>query len=257
MDSPAYRGIFISHGAPTLALDHHPAHDFLAALGRALPRPRAIVVLSPHWRTAAFAVKHAGRFRAVHDFSGFPPELYELRYTPPGAPELAAEVEGIIAASGLPTGRVMDDGIDHGVWIPLMLMYPQADVPVVPVSISSAGPEAHFQLGRALAGLGHDDVLILGSGGAVHNLHEISLTGPVPEWAAGFDEWTCRQVLAGDWQALQAYRRLAPQAARAHPTEEHFMPLFVAGGVAGQATVLHRSFSYGSLGMAAYGFSPI
>ena len=128
-------------------------------------------------------------------------------------------------------------------------------MPVVPVSISLSGPEAHYQLGRVLAGLGQQDVLILGSGGAVHNLHEITGAGPVPQWATQFDEWTRRQVLAGDWQALQSYRRLAPQAVRAHPTEEHFMPLFVAGGAGGQATALHQSFSYGSLGMAAYGFS--
>lgn len=255
MTEHRYRSIFVSHGAPTLALDDHPARDFLVALGRSLPKPRAIVVISPHWQTPAFAVKQSDRFTAWHDFGGFPQELYELRYAPPGAPALAARIETLIAGSGLPTALISHPRIDHGVWIPLLLMFPDADVPVVPVSVRNAGPDEHLKLGRALAGL-DDDVLILGSGGAVHNLHEIYAPGlPTPGWAACFDEWTRGRVITGDWDALVHYRSLAPEAARAHPTEEHFMPLFVAAGAGGEASVLHQSFSYGSLGMAAYGFA--
>ncbi|MGH8541345.1 MAG: DODA-type extradiol aromatic ring-opening family dioxygenase [Stenotrophobium sp.] len=255
MTDTNYRSIFVSHGAPTLALADHPARDFLVELGRSLPKPRAVVVISPHWQTTAFAVKQAGRFTAWHDFGGFPRELYELRYEPPGEPALAARIEAQLADQNLPTQLISDTRIDHGVWIPLMLMFPQADVPVVPVSVRNAGPEEHLKLGRALAGL-DDGVLILGSGGAVHNLHEISPPGtPAPDWAMRFDDWTRERVTRSDWDELVRYRSLAPEATRAHPTEEHFMPLFVAGGAGAGANVLHQSFSYGGLGMAAYGFA--
>ena len=255
MDARGYGSIFVSHGSPMLAVEAGPARDFLIRLGQELPRPRAVIVASPHWQARGFAVKQAERFRAWHDFYGFPSELYRLSYAPPGDPQLAAQIEQHLRAQGLPTHGVSGDPrIDHGVWIPLMLMYPQADVPVVQVAISGDGPDAHLKLGRALGAMRLDGVLVLGSGGATHNLGELGHGGAPAQWSARFDDWLAQRLADGDWDALTAYREQAPDAARAHPTEEHLMPLFVAGGAGGRAVELHRSFSYGTLSMAAYGF---
>jgi 4,5-DOPA dioxygenase extradiol len=251
------RALFISHGAPTLALDPIPAHDFLIALGRELPRPSAIVVVSPHWIAPQFAVKQAARYRAWHDFGGFPDALYQIRYAPPGDPQLAARIAQHLGQSHIATQLVDDTKLDHGVWVPLRLMYPDADIPVINVASLGRDPSTHFELGRALAEAVGDGVLIMGSGGAVHNLHEIAAPGTMPEeWALRFDDWLADKLLENDREALLDYRRQAPDATRAHPTEDHLMPLYVALGASRTgAQVLHRSFSYGSLSMACFGFN--
>jgi 4,5-DOPA dioxygenase extradiol len=250
------RALFISHGAPTLAVEKIPAHDFLIELGKRLPRPCAIVAVSPHWIAPQFAIKQVERHRAWHDFGGFPDELYQIRYAPPGDPALAARIAQQLQQSGMQTQLVSDERIDHGVWVPLLLMFPQADIPVVNVASLGRGPQAHYQLGRALGEACGDDVLIVGSGGAVHNLHEIAAPGSPPkDWAIRFDDWLAGRLQAGDHEALLDYRASAPDATRAHPTEDHLMPLFVALGAGGKAEPLHRSFSYGSLSMACYGFA--
>lgn len=258
MSAAKPRALFISHGAPTLAQDKIPAHDFLIDLGRSLPQPSAVIVVSPHWIAPTFAVKQAERYRAWHDFGGFPDALYRIRYAPPGDSQLAARVAQQLQESGIATQRVDDARLDHGVWVPLLLMFPAADVPVINVASLGRDPRAHYELGRALAtAVGDDDVLIVGSGGAVHNLRELDAPGTLPEeWALQFDDWLADRLLENDREALLDYRRQAPNAARAHPTEDHLMPLFVAlgAGHAG-AQVLHRSFSYGNLSMACYGFA--
>lgn len=256
--SERYSSVFLSHGAPTLPLDRHPAHDFLVDLGRRLPRPRAIVVLSPHWLTTATSIKSPARFQTWHDFGGFPDALYKLQYTPGGDEALLQRVHRMLNVGGIEAHLAAGDlRLDHGVWVPLMLMYPQADVPVVQVSSTWEDPEKFFALGRALRELAQDEVLVLGSGGAVHNLGELDwgADSPPEPWATGFDDWLAQQLAAGDWDTLCDYRRRAPDPARAHPTADHFLPLFFAGGAGGAATTLHRSFSYGNLSMAAYGFA--
>jgi 4,5-DOPA dioxygenase extradiol len=249
--------IFVSHGSPTLPFDDVPARDFLRGLGAKLGTPKAILVASAHWETPAPALNAVKRNATIHDFYGFPKPLYELRYAAPGAPALAERAASLLADAELNAHIDTERGLDHGAWVPLMLMYPQADIPVLQLSVQShAGAAHHIALGRALAPLRAEGVLILGSGGFVHNLRLIDWNGgPEPEWSRAFAEWTHEKLLARDEAALADYRNRAPQAAMAHPTEEHFMPLFVAYGAGGaKLERLHSSATFGSLRMDAYGF---
>ena len=254
--SKGYFSLFISHGAPTLPISNIPARDFLTGLGGELKKPRAIVALSPHWMTGGNEVKSPPRYTTWHDFGGFPEALYQCQYTPSGDPALAARVMELLKRAGLAAQASEDAKLDHGVWAPLLLMYPGADIPIVQVSATWDTPQHYRKLGAALQPLAQEDVLILGSGGAVHNLGALNWSGEgeTASWAREFDDWVAQGVAAGDWDALCDYRRRAPHAERAHPTEDHFLPLFFAGGAGGRAEALHRSFTYGSLSMAAFGF---
>jgi 4,5-DOPA dioxygenase extradiol len=257
MPSERYGGIFVSHGAPTLPLDEHPARDFLRDLGRRLERPRAIVALSPHWLTPELSIKSPAQFETWHDFQGFPEALYRLQYRPPGAAAVRDRAVKLLRAADIAIEPASADRrLDHGVWVPLILMYPRADVPVVQISATWDAPRQYRDIGRALRPLTDEGVLLLGTGGAVHNLHELEYddASEPPAWAREFDEWLAQRLAAGEWDALMDYRREAPAAERAHPTDDHFLPLFFAGGAGERVTPLHRSFSYGSLSMAAYGF---
>ena len=258
MATQAFDSYFVSHGSPMLALDPGAAGVFWAGLGRALPRPDAVLCVSAHWDTDAPALSAMPVNGTIHDFYGFPEELYRLRYDAPGAPQLAEQIAGELAAGG---HRVMLDperGLDHGAWVPLLLMYPGADIPVLQLSVQSAStPAHHIALGRALAPLREEGVLILGSGGFVHNLRQLDRTGmdaPEPAWSAAFGDWMHKALIEGRDDDLANYRRLAPEAARAHPTEEHLVPLFVAYGAGAKATRLHTSTTFGSLRMDAYSF---
>lgn len=251
--------IFVSHGAPTLIVEDIPARDFLAKLGRNMARPKAVLVVSAHWETREPHASIAERPETIHDFYGFPEELYRLRYDAPGAPEIARRAVDLLTQAGIPaTGELR--GLDHGAWCPLMLMYPRADIPVTQVSIQPMrGPAHHYAVGQALRALTTEDVLIVASGGAVHNLRAIAGSGDqtIPEWAQAFDDWLAEKIAAGDVENLIDYRARAPGAAAAHPRDEHFLPLFVAMGAAGdrpKGDLLHTSFSRGSLSMAAFRF---
>ena len=260
MSEKVFPSVFVAHGAPTLPFERGEANRFLRELGPALGRPRAVVCVSAHWETrGAFAVSAAERPETIHDFGGFVPELYALRYPVPGAPEVAARAAALLAEAGLGCDVSPDRGLDHGAWVPLLLMYPEADVPVCQLSVQPArGPAAHLELGRALAPLRGEGVLILGAGGVVHNLRRVSFGGgETPAWAARFDEWVYQKVTGGEYDELADYRSLSAEGEEAHPTEEHFLPLLVAAGAGGEGargTCLHRSFSHGSLSMAAYSF---
>jgi 4,5-DOPA dioxygenase extradiol len=248
--------IFLSHGAPTLVMEDIPARDFIAGLGAALPRPGAILCISAHWETPEPAVSGAARPETIHDFYGFPDALYRLTYPAPGAPELARRVKELIPEAAIDPGQ----GLDHGAWNPLMLLYPAADIPVAQLSVQVAGgPEWHLDLGQRLAPLAGEGVLILASGGAVHNLRQFQVDSRKPaDWAIAFDDWLAERIVTGDVEALVDYRRLKPEGRIAHPREEHFLPLFVAlgAGVAGKSKgkgrPLHRSFAHGSISMAAF-----
>jgi 4,5-DOPA dioxygenase extradiol len=253
--------IFLSHGSPMLALQDSPARRFLQTLGAALPRPRAIVAVSAHWETRAPAVSLAGQPETLHDFGGFPRALFEMRYPAPGAPEAARRTVELLAAHGIEAGASLQRGLDHGAWVPLGLMYPEADIPVTQLSVvHGAGPAEHERLGRAIAALRHEGVLVVGSGSLTHNLHEFRGQGvdaPVPPWVSGFEAWMKDRLEAGERAALLDYRRVAPHAARNHPTEEHLLPLYVAMGAAGPASrarLLHAGFEHGILAMDAYAF---
>lgn len=247
--------IFVSHGAPTLPFDDVPARNFLRGLGKELGRPKAIVVVSAHWDTDTPETNAPLANDTIHDFRGFPRQLYELKYPAPSDGLLARETSGLLGRLGARTDTRR--GLDHGAWVPLMLMYPEADIPVVQLSVQSGkGAGHHIALGRMLAPLRQDDVLVLGSGGFVHNLSQIAPVGsPEPQWSRDFSDWMHDRLMASDDAALADYRVRAPHVARAHPSEEHLMPLFVAYGAGGKAERLHQSATFGSLRMDAYSFA--
>ncbi len=256
--------LFLSHGAPTLPLTDTPARAFLSGLGHALARPRAIVVISAHWETEAPAVSAVQRNETIHDFFGFPRELYELRYPAPGAPWLAAEISELLRASGLRCTIDYSRGLDHGAWVPLKLIYPDADIPVLQLSVQPhLGPSHHLRLGRALERLREQGVLIIGSGSLTHDLSEFrgqSPNAPAPDWVDGFADWFSDALEAQRTEALLDYRRQAPFAIKNHPSEEHLLPLFAALGAAGaswRAERLHASSTYGILRMDVYAFSAV
>jgi 4,5-DOPA dioxygenase extradiol len=251
--------LFVSHGAPDLVVSGHPAARFLAELGEALSRPRAILVISAHWERPEPAITTAAAPATIHDFSGWPRELYALRYPAPGAPWLAERVRGLLAAHTVPLAEDPVRGLDHGAWVPLSLAWPSADVPVAQLSLLRNGDAArHFALGRALAPLREEGVLVLGSGSAVHNLGALAPEGtPPPTWAEVFDAWLADAIAARSLAELTAFPASPREARLAHPTPEHLLPLLVAMGAGwdgGRSAPLHRSWSYGSLSMAAYAF---
>lgn len=250
--------LFLSHGAPDVVLRETAARTFLSGLAELLPRPRAIVVVSAHWEEASPTVESGGTPRMIHDFSGFPQAMYQLTFPAAGDPVLAQHIMTLLSAAGFSPGT-QHRGFDHGVWTPLLLAWPAADIPVVPISLVHQGDGIfHHRLGAALAPLRHDGVLVIGSGSAVHNLRELSPGRPPAPWAVAFDEWLVAQCEAGDVDALTHWQQRAPDARRAHPTAEHFMPLLVAFGAAGagaRGRILHRSWDYGNLAMTAVAFA--
>jgi len=262
MDQPV---AFVSHGAPTLALDaEDPTHRFLrgfgATLGARAGRPRGIVCISAHWDTETPAITAAESPATIHDFHGFPQALYAQRYPAPGSPPLALRVRELLAEADHDAHLDLRRGLDHGAWVPLMLMHPAADVPVVQLSVQSGSDGAHhLALGRALAPLSAEGVLVLGSGGATHPLAEAlrvdwsASAGPTEPWTAAFDAWLLERVEAGDEAALADWTA-APQARRNHPTPEHFLPLLVAAGAAAGARGrrVHDGWAYHLLSMAAF-----
>ncbi|QEM68526.1 dioxygenase [Geobacter sp. FeAm09] len=253
---PALPTLFISHGAPTLLIDPVPTRDFLATLGADMPRPQGIVCISAHWTTRAPLTTHTAQPDLIYDFGGFPDELYRMTYPAPGNPSLAERVTQLLENRGIETGRDMARGLDHGAWVPLKLMYPHADIPVVQLSVQPhLGPAHHAAIGAALRPLREEGVLILASGSATHNLRDFfgrALDAPPPQYVKEFDDWLCRAVEADDRDSLLEYRDRGPNALANHPTPEHFLPLFVAMGAGGQGRVLHRAFTYGVISMGAF-----
>lgn len=250
--------LFISHGSPMLALDPGASGSALARLAAELPKPRAILVVSAHWESAELLVGGAAYPDTWHDFSGFPPELYAIRYPAPGQPELAAEVVRLLAADGLPARVDPQRPRDHGAWVPLSLMYPQADIPVVQLSLPTRlGPAFQTRVGRALSSLREQGVLLIGSGSITHNLGELDWqAGPdaVESWAKEFRDWMVARLAEDDEAALHDYRRQAPAAARNHPRDEHLLPLYFARGAGGAFSLAHQGFTLGALGMDIYRF---
>jgi 4,5-DOPA dioxygenase extradiol len=253
MDTSRLPTLFISHGSPMLALDTaNPAYEFLQTLGSSLPRPTAILVISAHWETGTPRITAAGHPDTIHDFYGFPEPLYGLHYPSNGNPTLAKQVARLLQ----PAADVdLTRGLDHGTWVPLRLMYPAADIPVLQLSLQTAlGTAHHLHLGEALQPLREKGVLIIGSGGATHNLREYFQPRGGYESYADFSAWLHETLTGGDREALLDYRQRAPQAPRNHPTEEHFLPLFVALGAGGTNVArLHHSFDR-SLCMDVYAF---
>jgi 4,5-DOPA dioxygenase extradiol len=255
--------LFLSHGSPMTALEPGAAGAAWVALARALPRPRAVLMVSAHWDTALPMLTGNPRPETIHDFGGFPEALYRIGYPAPGDPELAQQAAALLKSAGFTAGIDGCRGLDHGAWVPLRWMYPEADVPIVQLSVQTQrGVAHHWHLGAAIAPLADDDVLIVGSGHATHNLRDWmqhQRTGAPMPYAAEFADWLAGRIAAHDRDALIEYREREPDAARAHPSEEHYVPLLVAYGAAGQqarAERVHQSIVGGALAMDAYAFWP-
>ncbi|MDH5329545.1 MAG: dioxygenase [Aquincola sp.] len=269
MSSLTLPALFVSHGSPMIALEPGAAGAFLARLGPAINatfgRPRAIVALSAHTLTREPVLLAAPRHEAIHDFGGFDPRLYEMRYDADGAPALAERVAALLRQCDIAMHRVEQGGLDHGIWTPLRYAYPGADVPILPLGWSPRdSPARLFALGEALAPLATEGILVLGTGSMTHNLRRVAQAGfhvqsirpEIPESAA-FRAWFMDRAAARDWEALFDYRARAPHAADMHPTDEHLLPWFIAAGAGGREATpvrLHDSVTHGVLGMDAYAF---
>lgn len=257
--------LFVSHGSPMIALEPGPWAARFERLGRSIARPRAIVALSPHWMTRAPAVGTAARLPGIHDYAGFPAALHAIRTEHVGDAALAARVAEAMRSGGFPsTAQVELPGLDHGVWVPLRLMFGADVPPVVQVALPwRATPSEVHVLGACVGAAVDDDVLVLGSGSLTHNLHEVRFEARDAEaepYAAEFAGWIAARLAAGDREALVDYRRRAPHAERAHPTDEHLLPLHFALGAAGAGAHVEHvldGFTHGVLAMDAWRFDPV
>ena len=263
--SNAMPTLFVPHGAPTFALRPGAAGAALATIAKKLPAPRAIIIISPHWDTAVPTVGSSAQPETVHDFGGFAEELYRIQYPATGCPEGAQEVMQAIQAAGLPAELAARQGLDHGAWVPLRLMFPEADVPVIPLSLQSrGGPQQAYRLGQALAKLGEKGFLVIASGNLTHNLNDYFVASrkdqQTPSYVRDFAEWIAECVENQGLEDMLNYRVTAPNATRAHPTDEHLLPLYVAWGAAGADAKAERFYSGIDdyvLAMDAYTFTPL
>ncbi|WP_433785725.1 DODA-type extradiol aromatic ring-opening family dioxygenase [Pseudomonas frederiksbergensis] len=253
-----FPSLYISHGSPMLALEPGASGPALADLAATMPKPKAIVIVSAHWESSELLVSGNPQPETWHDFGGFPRALFEVQYPAPGSPQLATEVVELLKTDGLPARIDTKRPFDHGVWVPLSLMYPQADVPVVQVSLPTrGGPALQTRVGHALASLREHGVLLIGSGSITHNLRELDWhAGPesVEPWAKAFRDWMIEKLEANDEAALHDYRQQAPNAVRNHPSDEHLLPLYFARAAGGEFSVVHQGFTMGALGMDIYRF---
>jgi 4,5-DOPA dioxygenase extradiol len=261
--SPAHRGaapaLFISHGAPTFALEPGLLGPQLTKLGGQLNGLAAVLVVSPHWQTPGIRVMTTATPETIHDFGGFPRALYEMRYAARGEPAIAAEAALLLREAGFDVALDEKRGLDHGTWVPLRYLLPRANVPVFQVSMPvDLDPAGAFRLGHALAPLRARGVLVMGSGSLTHNLYEFRQDAVEDaKYAQEFALWVADAVIARAADRLADYRRLAPHARRAHPTDEHFLPLLVAMGASSEAEIPRRiegGMTYGTLSMDSYGW---
>ena len=254
--------LFVPHGSPMFALQPGAAGAALSCLVERLATPRAIVVVSPHWETDVPAVGSAKQLETIHDFGGFDPRLYTLQYPATGCPEAAARVVSALMAAGLPASTDPLRGLDHGAWVPLRHMFPHAEIPVVPLSIQHhGGPRHAYRVGQALAPLTDAGYLILCSGNITHNLRDWHTASqqnlPTPPYVQEFADWVYAQMGTHNVDTLLDYRTQAPGGVRAHPRDEHLLPLFTAMGAAGpaaEAEAFYRGISDHVIAMDGYAF---
>lgn len=250
-------GLFISHGSPMLALNPEQVGPALQRLGFNLPKPQAIVVMSAHWESQSLEVSTATRPETWHDFRGFPPELYEMRYPAAGDPQFAEEILHLFAEAHIPAHANSTRPRDHGVWMPLLHMYPDANIPVVEISLPmNMSADEIYKIGQVLAPLREKQILLIGSGSITHNLRELSWDGEnkaVPEWASAFRNYVVSKLNHANFDAVLEWDSI-PHMQRNHPTLEHFAPLFFAMGTGHRFSIVHSSFSMGALGMDIYRF---
>ncbi len=254
--------LFIAHGAPLLAIEDNEYTQYLESLGRTMPRPKAIVMFSAHWVSPVQMVGQVDEYSTIYDFGGFPEALYQIQYPAKGIEPLAKEIEELFSKNGISYNKDTSRGLDHGAWVVLRKLYPNADIPVISMSVSpNLSPEEQYKVGQSLSVLRENDVLVIGSGGTVHNLRAVKWAdnGQVDDWALGFDEWLAQHLKNWDVDSLFKYNELAPSAQLAVPPygNEHFIPIFYAMGAADneqKATLLHRSYRYGNLSHSVWQF---
>jgi 4,5-DOPA dioxygenase extradiol len=262
-DSSRQPAAFLAHGSPMVAVEQDEFTQALRDFGGSLPRPKAIVVVSAHWEApGSVRVTSSERPPLIYDFSGFPEELYEVRYPSPGDPALAASLVERLSAAGISAVPDERRGIDHGAWVPIRHAFPAADLPLLEVSLPlPRTPRDLAAVGKALAPLRDQGVLLVGSGGIVHNLRRVRFENkraPAEHWAKEFDAWVRDRVQALDVDGLSEYSKRAPNAAAAVPTTEHFDPQFFVLGAAlpgDRVRMLYEGFHHGTLSMRSYSLS--
>ncbi len=253
---------FVGHGAPTLGLDKKgPAIEAWKVWGKSIPKPKAILMVSAHWLERPVHIGPTSKAGLIYDFYGFPDALYQVKYSAPPAPDLGKTVFSLLSQAGLKPIESPSRGLDHGAWVPLVHMFPDADIPVLQVSIGTRVPMAeHIALGKTLAPLRSEGVFILGSGNITHNLRILNFAdryGDPEGWAVEFDGWAKEKLETFDLGALSRYATEAPSARTAHPTDDHYTPLLVAAAAAGkdpEVTFPHAGFEYGTLSMRCVEF---
>jgi 4,5-DOPA dioxygenase extradiol len=256
MTTATLPGLFISHGSPMLAIEPEQIGPALHRLSINLPQPKAIVIVSAHWESQSLEVSTATRPETWHDFYGFPDILYQIRYTAPGNPELAEQIIQMLNNAGIEAHANTLRPRDHGVWMPLLHLYPEADIPVIQISLPTTfSAQQLFQLGQTLAPLREQQILLIGSGSITHNLAELSFSenAPVPEWASTFRNFVVRELNNDDYESVLDWQHI-PYVKKNHPTPEHLKPLFFAMGTGPRFSLVHSSFSLGALGMDIYRF---
>ncbi|MEH7309045.1 dioxygenase family protein [Neobacillus drentensis] len=252
---------FIAHGAPLLAIENNEYTQFLTQLGQTLPRPKAIILFSAHWESSIQKVSEVDTYDTIYDFGGFDPELYTIKYPAQGNEQISQEIKDLFSKNGVPFDVETKRGLDHGAWVVLRLLYPNADIPVISMSVNpNLTPAEQYKIGKSLASLRANDVLLIASGGTVHNLRAVKWTdNSIDTWALEFENWLTEHLNNWDLDALFKYDSLAPNSEYAVPRygNEHFIPLFYALGAADdsqKATLLHRSFRYGNLSHSVWQF---
>ncbi len=253
--------LFLSHGSPMHAINAGAAGEVWAALAAELPTPRAVLMVTAHWETNQPTLSGHAKPPMIYDFGGFPESLYKIVY-PAGEPQIAADALALLTTAGIAAGIDQGRGMDHGTWVPLLKMFPNADIPVVQLSVQPAqNPQHHIAVGRALRPLRERGVLIVGSGHLTHNLRDWMQSrgerSPLP-YARSFQQWVNTQLTTHNIDQLSRYRESSPDGVRAHPTPEHFLPLFVALGAAGNDADVERvfdGFEGNALAMDAYRFN--
>jgi 4,5-DOPA dioxygenase extradiol len=252
--------LFVAHGSPMLAVEQNEYTQFLNRLGQEMKRPTGIVLFSAHWEQDVQAVSDMVEYSTIYDFGGFPEALYRIQYPARGDARLVEQITKLLRDHQVPFRLDQRRGLDHGAWVVLRLLYPNADVPVVAMSVNPAlEPEEQYNIGKALSALREQDVLIIASGGTVHNLATMRMGDDADAWAVEFDDWLHEHLVRWDLDSLFAYDSLAPNARLAVPPfgREHFIPIFYAMGAADNhrvAKLLHRSYRYGSLSHSVWQF---
>jgi 4,5-DOPA dioxygenase extradiol len=249
--------LFVSHGSPRILQNDAEDTQSIRDLTAQFPKPRAIVVVSAHWIDDPVGISNMEQLDTIHDFGGFARELYEMQYPAKGNAALSQRIAELLQQQGIASKLHANRGLDHGSWVPLMLMYPDVDIPVVQVSLVAGNLEQQVKIGEALRPLREESILIIGSGGSVHNLYEMKENNLTEDWAINFEEWLRQVIEENRFEELISADKFPAEFRRAHPSIDHYVPIIVAWAAGDRAKAgkrIHHSFSYANLGMSHYLF---